>query len=271
MEAAASQDRSKEIEFWDNVSKKEEAWILETPKKEIIEKIKSGVHWWDLHWWEEMIGEVRGKKILDIGCGNTYFVTYWELTGNEAYGSDFSPGTIAANKLLHKKLGLKENFYVSSSEKIEASDASLDIVHMRWVIHHIPPELQDRSMQEIRRVLKPGGKLIVFETNYGYPFRWIVQTPMLRQLNIFRKYAIKKGVLDPEEKALTNKGYIDLIKRNGFVIEKIGYEINFFFYPVSIMTKNESVRKFVKGIDEAIKKIIPTAFSKDIKIVASNP
>jgi ubiquinone/menaquinone biosynthesis C-methylase UbiE len=133
------------------------------------------------------------------------------------------------NNLLHKKLGLKQNFYVSSAEKIKAKNNYLDIVHIKWVIHHIPLELMDKSMQEIKRALKSKGKLIIFETNYLYPFRWIVQTPILR------KYAIKKGILDAEEKALINKGYIDLLKRNGFKIKKIDYDFTFFLLPNSFV------------------------------------
>ena len=82
----------KEKIFWDDISKKERNWILNTPKRELINKIKSGVR--AEHWREELIGKMKGKKILDIGCGNTYYTTYWQLTGNEAYGSDFSAETV---------------------------------------------------------------------------------------------------------------------------------------------------------------------------------
>jgi len=257
------QNRKKEKEFWDEKSKQWKMWILNTPKEDLIEKIKS-----KKPWWEELIGKIKGKKILDIGCGDVSFVTYWQLTGNEAYGSDFSPETVKNNNLLHKKLGLAQNFYVASSEKIKAKDHFFDIVHMRWVIHHIPEELQDKSMQEIKRVLKKKGKLIIFETNYAYPFRWIVQTPILRRFNFLRKYTINKGWLDPEEKALTNKGYVSLLERNGFKIKKIDYDFTFFYYPFSLLIKNRYARIFVKSIDKVISKIIPDKFSKDIKIIA---
>ena len=134
---------------------------------------------------------------MDIGCGNTYYITYWQLEGNEAYGSDFSPETVNNNDLLNTKLELKQNFYISSAEKIGAKNNYFDIVHIRWVIHHIAPELLDNSIQEMKRVLKPKGKLIIFETNYLYPFRLIVQTPVLRKFNFLRKYAINKRWLDP--------------------------------------------------------------------------
>jgi ubiquinone/menaquinone biosynthesis C-methylase UbiE len=271
----SSQNRIKEREFWDNLSQKERAWIQNTTKAEIIDKIKSDRRTFEgneksslVHWWEELIGKVKGKKILDIGCGNSYFVTYWQLTGNEAYGCDFSPETVENNNFLHAKLGLKQNFYVSSAEEIKAESDSLDIVHMRWTIHHIPEELQDSSIREMRRVLKPGGRLIVFETNYTYPFRWIVQTPILRGFNILRKYAINKGWLDPEEKALTNKGYVDLLKRNGFKIEKIDYDFTFFRYPVGLLTKNKFMKNFAQNVDYAITKFLPKKFCKDVKIIA---
>lgn len=258
------QNREKEIEFWDGKSKEQRNGILKTPKEEIIKKIINSKE----HWWESLIGRVNGKKILDIGCGNIYFATYWQLTGNESYGSDFSPETVKNNNVLHKKLGLKQNFYTTSSEKIKAKNSSLDIVHMRWVIHHIHSELQDSSMQEIKRVLKKGARLIIFETNYAYPFRWIVQTPILRKINFLRWYAIKKEWLDPEEKALTNNGYLNLIERNGFEIEKVGYDFTFFQYPVNLLIRNQIIRNFAKYIDNFLRTKISNKFSKDIMIIA---
>ncbi len=257
------QDREKETEFWDNVSKKNREWIKNTTKEKIVEKIKSKEHWW-----ENLIGKISGEKILDIGCGDTYFTTYWQLTGNQAYGCDFSGETVNNNNLLHEKLGLKQDFYFASSEKIKAEDNFFDMVHMRWVIHHMPEELQDSSMQEIRRVIRPNGRLIVYETNYLYPFRWLVQTQILRKLNPFRNHAIKNGWLDSEEKALTNKGYIDLLERNGFKLVRKEYDCTFFSYPVDLLINNEFTRKMVKKIDIIIAKIIPYKFSKDIKIIA---
>lgn len=257
------QDREKEKLFWDNVSKQKRDWIKNTPKEDIINKIKL-----QEHWWESLIGKITGKKILDIGCGDTYFTTYWQLTGNQAYGCDFSTETVDNNNYLHEKLELEKRFYVTSSEKIEAEDNFFDVIHMRWVIHHIPKELQDSSMQEIKRVIRPRGRLIVSETNYLYPFRWIVQTPLLRKLNFLRDHAIKKSWLDSEEKALTNQGYIDLLERNGFKIVRKEYDSTFFLYPVNLLVKNKFIKKMVKEIDLNIEKIIPNKFSKDIKIIA---
>lgn len=256
------QNRKKEKEFWDNDSLKYRDKILKSSKKQLISKVYSRKFWW-----EEFVGKLKDKKILDIGCENTNYVTYWQLTGNDAVGTDFSLETIKNNNLLHKKLGLKQNFYVASSEEIKAKDNTLDIVHMRWVIHHIPPELQDSSIQEIKRVLKKGGKLMVFETNYAYPFRWIVQTPILRKINFLRKYAINKGWLDPEEKALTNKEYINLLKRNGFKIKKVDYDFTFFYYPISLLIRNNLILDFTKKIDLFISKILSNKLSKDIMII----
>lgn len=259
----SEQNREKEKEFWNNVSKQKREWIKNTSKEGIIKNILS-----QEHWWENLIGKIKEKKILDIGCGDTYFATYWQLTRNEACGCDFAAETVNNNNLLHKKLGLKQDFYVASSEKIEAEDEYFDVVHMRWVIHHIPEELQDSSMQEIKRVLVRGGKLIVFETNYLYPFRWLIQTPAWRKYNPFRNYAIKKGWLDPEEKALTNQGYLELLERNGFRIIAKEYDSTFFYYPVSLLIKNKLIKRMTRRLDLFVAKMISNKFSKDIKIIA---
>jgi ubiquinone/menaquinone biosynthesis C-methylase UbiE len=264
MKKFKEQDRKKEKIYWDSKSKKERNWISNTSIKDIKKKIINS----EEHWWEGLIGKIEDKKILDIGCGNTYFITYWQLTGNEAFGSDFSPETIKNNQILHKKLGLKSNFYVSSSEKIQARNNSFDIIHMGWVIHHIPQELQDSSIQEMRRVLKKGGKLIVFETNYAYPPRWIVQIPVLKKLNFLRKYAIKIKWLDPEEKALTNRGYLNLIKRNGFKIEKVSHSKGVLSYPLYVLTRNRNLKELVSKVDKLLSRIIPDFFKQDIMIIA---
>lgn len=260
-----AQDRTKEIEFWDKISTRQRAWVQGASSNEIVSSLHSSKE----HWWEPMIGQLSGKKILDIGCGDTYFVAYWNLSGNQAQGSDFSPATVETNNLLHEKLGLPANFYITSSEKIEGDDNSFDIIHMRWVVHHIPPELHDASIREMRRVLKPGGQIIAFETNYYYPFRWLVQTPLFEKVNFLRKHALKREWLDPEERALPNKKYIDLFKRNGFKIKKVGYDFTLFAYPVYLLTKNQKLEALVRKIDFALGRFItPRFFSKDIKIIA---
>ena len=54
------------------------------------------------------------------------------------------------------------------------ADASFSCAMAILMLHHLgSPELQDRALSEIYRVLQPGGVLLIFEINNGWLQRWI--------------------------------------------------------------------------------------------------
>ncbi len=99
-----------------------------------------------------------GKKLLEVGCGTGFFLDEARKAGFEVIGVELSGfgAKYAQEKLrLNVKQGklLEQNF----------ASQSFDVVCMWDVLEHLPDPLAD--MKEVRRLLKPGGKLLLSTGN----------------------------------------------------------------------------------------------------------
>jgi len=107
-----------------------------------------------------------GDSVLDVGCG-TGAVTLMAKTragkDGHVYGIDPAPEMIAVarSKAAHK--GLEIDYRLGVIEALPFPDASIEVVTSSLMIHHLPDDLKMRGLAEIHRVLKPGGRLLVFD------------------------------------------------------------------------------------------------------------
>ena len=174
--------------------------------------------------YEEML-PLEGASILELGCGNG--------DTSRAIAGAFATATVtamevdtaqhAANLASPQLPNLQ--FVLGAAEKIPAADESVDIVLMVKSLHHVPPEMLDRAMRDIRRVLKPGGLAYIVEPVFGGAFNEI--------LRIFHdEEAARAGAFAAVKNAIT-KGGMEL------VAEK------FFLTPLRVENFETFVRKFI--------------------------
>ena len=102
------------------------------------------------------------SSILDIGCSGGALVSFLKIAGfKDVRGIDISPIAI---KQCHSK-GL-QNVFVMDAQKILFPDESFDVVIASDILEHIK---DDRlALKEWRRILKPGGHLIVFVPAFNF-------------------------------------------------------------------------------------------------------
>ncbi len=104
----------------------------------------------------ELLGSVKGKKILDLGSGTGIYAKLLTEKGAIVKGFDLSPGMIKIAKQENPKLDLK----IGSAYKIPFNE-KFDIVLASLVVHYIKD--WDKMFNEIKRVLKDGG-IFIFST-----------------------------------------------------------------------------------------------------------
>lgn len=111
---------------------------------------------------------VQTLSMLDFGCGvgNTISHLREEFPVAELYGTDPSGESIRLALDAHAS---EATFRTIENSRIPYDDKSFDLVIAACVFHHIPPSERSYWISEIRRVLKPGGQVFIFEHNVLNP------------------------------------------------------------------------------------------------------
>lgn len=106
-----------------------------------------------------------GQRVLEIGCGTGNVLTALGRRGLavEAVGIDPDPGALkrARRKAARKKLPIK--YQRAYAGALPLPDESFDRVLSSLMLHHLPDEELGRALWEVRRVLRPGGRLHVVD------------------------------------------------------------------------------------------------------------
>lgn len=108
--------------------------------------------------------DFKSPDILDFGSGigNSLPAFRKYFPGNPVTSADVSVGSLDAAVKLH---GSGEAQLVIAGGKIPADDNSFDVVFTACVFHHIPEEEHIGWLADLRRVTRPGGRVVIFEHN----------------------------------------------------------------------------------------------------------
>lgn len=126
-------------------------------------------------------------SVVDIGCGTgrsiSYVKTKLNRSGWKFFGIDYSPACIKHARRQYGELGV--NFSQHDGKWLPFPDKCFEYVVSSHVMEHIPAKDQLTFLQEIRRVLKPGGVAVIGEPNRKYCQDLFTKNP-----NETRKYRL---------------------------------------------------------------------------------
>ena len=100
-----------------------------------------------------------GKRALDVGTGTGQFATYLARDGFAVTAIDLSPAMITTARRLAAAEQLDIDFQTGDAERLPFDDHSFDVVVSRNLLWTLPRPHQ--ALLEWRRVLKPGGRLVL--------------------------------------------------------------------------------------------------------------
>jgi ubiquinone/menaquinone biosynthesis C-methylase UbiE len=124
------------------------------------------------------LGDVRGKYLLDLGCGAGENSVYFAKLGAKCVATDYSPGMVEVALKLAEANHVAVEGRAINAMAIDFPDNTFDIVYASNLLHHIPdPRL---TLQEMHRVLKPGGKACFWDPLKHNPV-----------INVYRRIATK--------------------------------------------------------------------------------
>jgi len=111
----------------------------------------------------------KTERLLDIGCADGYFLKKVadSLPGTKIYGVDVSEKLIRAGKLKYPEI----NFVVADAHDLPFKNKEFDLVLSTESLEHFlsPP----KALAEMKRVIKPGGKIIIELDSGSLLFRFI--------------------------------------------------------------------------------------------------
>ena len=145
--------------------------------------------------------ETGGLAVLDYGCGVGSLMRVLAETGARAEftGCDISTGMLReVEKRWPAELGKAPALAPQQGAQTPFADGRFDVVTVSAVLHHVPVAERSAVYAELGRVLKPGGRLYVFEHNRRNPLvrHVIARTPIDRNAILLDAAEVRHGLLD---------------------------------------------------------------------------
>ncbi len=213
--------------------------------------------WSEMKGWDYYIRD--GQKILDIGCGNGRMMALLADKKIDYFGCDISNKLITLAKRKCQQYSFKTaDFQVADIRSLPYGDNFFDVVLAVAVLHHLPhPDNRWQVLQEIYRVLKPGGLLLMnnwyFWNTYANKKYQIKKQILINWLRGLEKQALLIPWKDHQGKILFNRYYYAFHKKElGSLLTQIGFILRE-NYVISRQEKDQSSGKFESLISIAQK------------------
>lgn len=142
------------------------------------------------------MGDIRGKLLLDLGCGAGENSVYFAKKGALCVASDYSPGMVEVALQLAAANNVKIQGRTMNAIALDCPDNTFDFVYASNLLHHLPDP--HAAISEMHRVLKPGGKACFWDPLKHNPI-----------INVYRRMATS---VRTEDETPLDINIIDFVK-----------------------------------------------------------
>jgi len=107
-----------------------------------------------------------GESVLDVGCGTgTLAIAAKRRVGDagKVDGVDASPEMIQRAVKKSKRAHSGASFRVAHAESLPFETSHFDVVLSTVMLHHLRRDVRAQAIQEMRRVVKPGGRILIVD------------------------------------------------------------------------------------------------------------
>jgi len=187
--------------------------------------------------WKNLLSRVIGNEklnVLDVGCGTGVISLPLSEMGHTVTGIDISENMLRNAKEKANSHNLIINFRIGDAENLPFEDESLDMVINRNLVWTLPDP--ERAIFEWGRVLKPEGKVIIIDGNWGNRmgshgqiWRYLISMPLIlitERRNPWRRiYGRNVEHSLPMRQKKRPEADIEILKNHGFRVEVMDVRI----------------------------------------------
>ncbi len=226
--------------------------------------------------------DLEDKICLDIGCGWGQITEPLSSMCQKVYATDANPIKVdfVKTRCIQAKHE-KNEYFVSHTTKLPLVDDTIDFVFLVGVLEWIPEgfasgdprDIQLQALQEIRRVLKKEGQLVIgIENSHG--LKYFAGAPDdhagLPQIS-YQDRATANSMMQEKHKkdyrtyTYDMNGYQQLLKEAGFYTQKTKY-----YYPVKSYKDNQAIIEIdnIENLQYLYEKVLPINIFNDYEKTA---
>ena len=115
----------------------------------------------------EAVLEGGGREVLDLGCGTGISAVELARAGANVIGVDGDEDILRRAAAKARAAGVELDLRRGLADAIPADDGTVDAVVCSLLWHHLVPADKETGLRECRRVLRPGGRLVI--ADWGRP------------------------------------------------------------------------------------------------------
>lgn len=110
----------------------------------------------------------HGEAALDVGCGTGNYTIELARKGAKVIGIDSSEEMVAYARIKAKKANIETSFHAADAMNLPFQDSSFDTVISNGLLCFLKEP--EKALMEMRRVLKPGGRMVIGVLNRWSPW-----------------------------------------------------------------------------------------------------
>jgi len=166
------------------------------------------------------MGDLGGRRLLDIGCGLGESSVYFALSGARVTATDLSPGMVQTAVELGRLHGVGVEGIVAPGEELPVPTDHYDFVYAANTLHHVTD--REKLLQHIHRALKPGGSVYLWDP--------LAYNPII---NVYRRMAAQVRTADESpltfQDAALAKRYFPNARHREFWIGSLALFLKYYF------------------------------------------
>lgn len=162
---------------------------------------------WHMRRVANRLGPLQGRSVLDVACGTGAWLAELASRGVIPAGIDISERAVAAARVRLPSADLREGI----AETLPFGDGHFDLVTCMGSLEHFLD--QPGALREMRRVMRPGGQVLILVPNAGF---------LTRRLGLFRgtrQITVRETIRPLSE-------WADMIGEAGFVINDLWRDLH---------------------------------------------